>query len=554
MLLVGILSAAFFTCLLNAGTLGPLIRGESGRAQMGTSVDERYYFALIRDGATGYSNLGNVSLKEHRFDTGAASYAPLLQGSLMRLFHWDIAMTVLFGYIAGPFLFVLLLFFVLLSLLRSPVAAAASALTIAASVGSLSLLRSISPQITITVFVLSLAVYVVRERTPLHFLQRGLLIGVLFFFHIIYAGFLLLIEGVDFLLALLRGTSLPCAVRRAVLVAVPALLAALLKFSLGSLTQDMVASADTYRRMGMIPSHMPAAPGLQITIVATVIALVLLRRYRSDMRTEIDLLMVLLTAGLLALNQSLLHGIDVVFGLYYALPIHILLSISWTFIVWDLLRCMPRVRMVVLSGVSMVTLSSLLVAVNAWTMQSRSEYALLQASGIPAVLDQLQRLPRERVILAPYAIADLVPVFTDHYVAFNHYSRYQVARDEELADRYLLQESLFPSPPGTEDHTYNLVFGLYAGNLAARERTACRVFSLFRMSDAQCRRDIRSKIYHQDLLTKLDRKKIDSVHLLRTFHVDILVTPSAALSAPFAQLCSKTQEVGGFFIHECQAS
>jgi hypothetical protein len=144
-------------------------------------------------------------------------------------------------------------------------------------------------------------------------------------------------------------------------------------------------------------------------------------------------------------------------------------------------------------------------------------------------------------------------VFTKHFVAFNRYARYQYAPDRELADRYLLQEALFPTPPAAIDRTYNLVFGLSAGNAAARTRNACIVSHFLSGTWRDCTTDIRAHIAHQEVLALLDQSQPDIIGLLRKYSVDTIVTMSP-LPGEVSTHCTQMQKIGPYTIHACRFS
>ncbi len=544
---VGILAAIVFTVVLNASTIVAMTRGQAGYAQMGTSVDEAFYFALIRDTAEGHVALGNASLREHRTDIGGMSYAPWLQGLTMRVWGLDIITIVLAGDVLFPMIVVLLFFVAMRGPGRSDIFAALAAFIAASAVGA-GFLRSISPQVTLIFYVAYVAVFLAGRRTHAHYWLRGLLIALMIYLHAVYAVHLLLIELLDAPVRW-RQSGLRVSLRETGRVWLPIVIAIVGKVCLSMLAADTLALADLYRRLGTIPSHWPPMSSLQLLLPITAAILAfsaMLRTYSRDRQTDIRLLL-LVTAGFLALNQSIIHGIDVIFGLYYTLPLTLVLWLAWMFL---LSRWAWGTWQVPVAACIAVWLASPLVAVAVSSVRASDVPDPQPSPAVAQVLERLQKLPGEHVVLAPYEIANLVPVFTRHYALFTQYARYQQASDAELAERYLLQLAVFPSEQPV-DPTYNEVFGLYAGNLAARHRTACVFFGGFRTAPLDCPLDIRGHIYHQELLSRLDARSIDPAVLLQRYGVDILVT-DVPLPQNVDTVCRQLTTVEQYRIYGCE--
>jgi hypothetical protein len=564
--LPAILASLAAMMIINGGTFFSGLRHGIGIAEMGTSSDAAYYFALIRDAATGHMNLGHASLKEHADDFGSSTYAPLPQGLLMRVTGLRLSEVVYLWGLLCSFLATFLLCMIFRPLVRDDRLAALLGFSVFAWTVGLAILRPLSPQITLTLLLASVALIVRghggRDRPWRggtewwRFALRGLAIALLLYAQIVWAAYLLLVEACDFFVRRGWKTGWKLEIKSLAWFALPLGIAVAIKLILSGLTSDPVAAEDMIHRLGLISSHYPAAPKLQLELVLTIlVALVVRYRFGAAACSRMNVLLVLLVAGVLALNQSVVHGKDAIFGLYYAQPLKVILWIAWLTMLFTILpsKAWRFGAAGALAAYMLFTLSH--QAVEQYRLQE-SERVTIGESGVPSVLAWLRIQPQDSVVLAPYPVADLVPVFTDDYVLFNRYARYQTARDSELAERYLLQEAFFPTPADKKDDTYNLVFGLYAGNASARQRTACRIKAKLAGADAACDFTIRDAIIHQDVLKTLDENKPDVAALLRKFHVDFIVMPLSKefpLPEEAQALCQEVANVGpGYVIYACQ--
>ncbi len=543
--LAGSILALLCTLLLNAASLRAFFVGSLTLSHLGlesVSADEAHYFAMISDAAEGNLRLGNVSLLEHREDPNVSTFSPLVQGMLFRFTSMELPTVILFGDLLFPFLGVLILFLGLAPFLGSSVVIASVTLSALSSVGWL---RTINPQFSILFLLLGIALFL-RARTVdgLRFaFLRGTLIAITVFVHVLYAEFLLFAEALAFLALMVIHRRFDRDVFfRAFAVVIPVLVVFALKGILLS-SADPSLLADTYRRLGVIPSRLPAAPILQLMTMVTMVTLVFSRELVHPLPDALRYgLLCLLGAGLLCLNQSVLLGIDLVFGLYFTLPITIVLRLAWASLFLLCLRRAIVVRLAVVVACALWSFTPLFQS----TFLPPADNAALQ--GAEEVLHALQDEVFPLVILAPIVVSNLVPIETQHSVVFNQYAHFQSVSDEELADRFLLEQSFFEIEGQKEDPLFSWVFGLYAGNLAARTRTACRMMAL--VSPRDCTVDARSFIVHQHVLRRLESRTVNQVALLRRFHVGLLITQET-LSEGLEALCPLDREVGSYRIHRC---
>lgn len=542
---VGFCIAAVFTLLLNAASLRSFAHGRLTMTQLGLdniSADEAHYFAMIKDAAEGSVNLGNTSLKEHRSDPNVSTFAPLLQGSLMRFFGLRLESVILLGDILFPFFGAFILFMILSAFRFTMIDAALVTLF---SLSSVAWQRSVNPQISVPLLLLCIGLFLLSFRaSKRQLLLQGLLTALLVFVHVLYAEFLIASELVLLTLRLLfLQKNRRLVFQRSLLTVLPTLIACGIKILItGSMSSEV--SVDTYRRLGMIPSHLPAAPMMQLTILLTLALFLLFRKRKLCGASPIfDGLSLLLIGGLFCLNQSIVSGFDLVFGLYFAVPIVILLRMMWLGLLLSFAPIPLLVRRVL---AALLVIASLLPVFSA--LNDRS----VRDDSYDVVIAALASEPtKEEVILAPIEVSNLIPVLTSHFVVFNQYAHFEPALDSEMTDRFLLEKSLFPIVREEGDPLFSWVFGLYAGNLAARTRTACRIEAFFTHED--CKKDPRSFVFHQDLLKRLEAGTVDRKAMLKKFQVDLIVSENK-LPPDIRSLCPLEKSIGSYRIYRCTLS
>ncbi len=543
---VGFIIACAFTFLLNVSSIRDFAQARLTFFDLGfdnVSADEAHYFAMIRDVADGLFNLGNTSLQEHQSDPNVSTYAPLLQGSLIRFFDTDFTMAILIGDVLFPFLGVLILFIALSLLGFSLFDAALMALF---SLSAIGWQRSINPQISIPLFLFATGAFFIGNIRPSKrgWMLQGALTAVLIFVHVLYAELLLAAElCVAFFHYVRTGEAKRRIFVRLGCTVAPSFVAFVVKVLLtAGLSPDVLS--DTYRRLGMIPSHLPAAPMLQLQIALTLaIVFVLRRRKLISENAILESLSFLLIATLLCLNQSIVSGVDLVFGLYFAVPAAIFLRLLWMSVILSFIPIPLRVRRIL--AVLIVAFSLLpLMRLELQEHSAENEAARMYAPLIAWLVSE----PGDKVILAPIEIANLIPIVSSHSVVFNQYAHFGSASDEELADRFLLEKSLFPIVREEGDPLFSWVFGLYAGNLSARSRTACRLFDPF-VRDA-CTNDPRSFVFHQDQLRRLEAGTVGRKKMLEKFNVDFIISETE-LSPDLLSLCPFDRTVAAYRVHRC---
>lgn len=543
--IIGTLLGLVFTLVLNAASLRAWSMQRLTVADLGAdsgSADEVYYFALIRDVRDGHMNLGNASLLEYQDAPAVAGFALLPQGLVARFTTLDLATVILLGDLLFPLLICCLAFLLFRKCVGSSLSAGLLALSFMAWWGT-GWLRSMHPQVTMTVFLLALLMFV-SDREGRKMYQRGISLFFLFLVQPILAAYMLTVEGIDALLQWKHSKSFATVLQKRWPLAVYVCSAALLHVGLQR-GADAEVLAQTYQRRGLILSHLPAAPQTQLILFVFLgISLWIIRSKRlTDFVSK--LMPVLLVAGLIVLNQSLIHGRDAVFGLYYRLP---LLLVVWLAPAWAASHILSRrlasmfaVLVLVLSGQRMWQNMRITVPQNI----VRSE--MLRNSDVQMVMQELVKYPKTQVVLAPIEISNLVPVMTQHYALFTQYAHFEYAPDLELAERYLLLRSFFPLPAEQTVEGDPLVFGIFAGNAYARTKILCSVHLI----SVGCDKKLSDFIPDQTIRQFVDAGVIDQLALLRKFDVTTVVTDKA-LPNIMRRFCEDPVRAGRYSIFSCR--
>lgn len=544
-LVLGALLGLMFTLTLNAGSLARLLDHRLTVTDLGVeigSADEVYYFALLRDVRDGHLSLGNASLYEHRNASSVAGYALLPQGVLARLTNFDLTRIVLFGDVFFPFAICALAFLLLRRFLTSDVLSALFTLGFMMWWGG-GWLRSMNPQVTMTLFLLSLLVFV-SDPNGTNIYPRGAMLFLLLLVQPIYAAYMLTVEGLDSLMLWMRSRSLRDVIRQRWPLAAYVVAAGLLQMGLQR-GADAMTLLETYQRRGLIPSHLPTAPLTQLLLLALLGCTVWLLRCKRAADASARLLPILLIAGVIVLNQSLLHGRDAVFGLYYRYPLSFVLMLT---MVWILDHVLPRRMLALLAVIAVVGISVQMFSVlSLMTLRSRLRGDAFLDSDVPAVMQVLSEYPQPQIVLAPLEISNLVPVLTQHYALFTQYAHFEYASDRELAERYLLLQSFFPLLPEHTVEGHPLVFGIYAGNVYARTKILCRLH----LTQSGCEQQLSDFIPDQSVRRFVEAGAIDPLPLLAKYGVTVVVTDHPL--PPFmVSRCTQSALVGHTTIFDCR--
>lgn len=506
------------------------------------SADEIFYMAVIHDVADGYFNVGNTSFFEHRNAPSVIGYTSLLQGFIMHFFSLSLETVLLIGDVLFPLLIGCVIYLILSRCEKDTRVVVLGVFAIMAWKG-LGWLRVLSPQITGLLFLGTLLTFF-YDGTRSH-MSRGVLIALLLLTQPVYAAYVLLAEGLlffidwkkdGFLHALSIHAPIICAVTGAVF----------LRFFFSIHTADLVALADTYRRIGLTPTRIFAAPGLQILILLTlVLHRFSVQRLHSFSRLDHVIIPVLFLSSFLVLWQSVFLGVDANFGLYYTFPIHCFL---WIVFFRSMSLLLPVSFRVLCSG-CIAIFYVLSFSTQVWR-SSPSAPTSLSFLTIEHVLSSISDTTSIRIVAAPIAISNFVPVLTPHYTFFTQYAHFQYASDQELAERYLTHNALFPLESNYTVEGDPLVFGLYAGNLSAKKRSWCRILMRLGLSQGPCNQRLVDFIYHQDVREFMENANINIIEMLKKYRVNTMIDRKPLPSA-IIRYCVPRVTVEQYTVYDC---
>ena len=329
-ILIGLALSCTVTAIFNVGNMLILARGpEAALERHSDTIDEDYYLALIGEAADGHTRMGNAALKEHRDDQSIVTRFPLVHAGIMRATGISRWQALILMDILCPLLLTFLFFLAIRGLLqRDSIALFA---TIAAlSLWSVGLLNAVNPKMVLLPVALYLAIlWGVKTQKPLHYILRGVLLGVMLYVYPHFFLFFSAVEGCDLVRRILaKKESNRSLCLQELLIALPLGILALPKV-IAAFSAKTPEEIDVWHRFA-ITSHQPSGPMLQLLVLLTIIGLWIVRqRNRSDTRS-IDLLLTCLSAALLALNQSVLHGIELMFALHYERLLLLFVLLSFT--------------------------------------------------------------------------------------------------------------------------------------------------------------------------------------------------------------------------------
>ncbi len=543
---LGILLGIVFTLILNTANIRAWSEQRLTIADLGAeigSADEVYYFALMQDVRDGHLNLGNASLFEYQAAPAVAGFALLPQGLLALYTRLELATVALAGDILFPLLATALAFLIFRRFLGSDVVSALSVLAFMSYWGG-GWQRSMHPQVTMVVFLLSLLAFV-SDPEGRKMYPRGAALFLLLIVQPIFAAYMLTVEGIDALLDWKISKNLRSVLQKRWPLAVYVCAALLLQFGL-QYGADATVLAETYRRRGLILSHLPTAPLTQVTLLILLAFSVWIIRTKRAIDATSRILPILLVSGLVVLNQSVVHGRDAVFGLYYRYPLSFVL---WLAVAWVAYRVLPRRAVTVLAVVMLTFTGQHMLQEMLQITQPRNlaRSVEFRDSDLRGVMQELAQRPRTEVVLGPIDISNLVPVLTQHYSLFTQYAHFEFAPDKELAERYLLLKSLFPLP---SEHTVEgdpLVFGIFAGNAYARYKTMCRLH----LTTVGCEKKLPDFIADQSVRMLIESGSIDQLALLKRFGVTTVVT-ERPLPLFMQSACKEPVRVGRYTIFSCR--
>lgn len=532
-----------FSLVLNAGTMRALMHGTANLGTVGVNIgsaDETYYFSAMRQASLGHT--GSASLVEHRDTSSVGGYGAWVQGGLMRIFGLDLLPVIIIGDFVFPGLIAALIFLVFLHFMEA-VGLALFAATAFMGWWDVGLLRSVSPQITMLPLLLSL-LFFIKDREYRYAWLRGVVLLLAFLCQPLFGVYIVVLEALDALVSW-RSKKLSLVLRERIPLALGVIAYGLVQM-MSSSGIDTTELADTYRRRGLILSHLPAAPKLLLALLLLlpVHRIATLGKKHLPARRTVSCM---LFAGIVVLSQAVLHGHDAIFGLYYRVPVMLVIAVALVCMLLGTgLRKWSRPVLGIYAAAYLFSFLATLLLVIPRAEQEARAFA---DSDIPSAVESLGSHTGTLVVLAPIDVENMVPLLTKHAALFTQYARYDVASDQELAERYLLQQAIFPLPQELVQEGSPLVFGLYGGNMYAKAKTVCSFWSGLGFRQDGCDKTLSDFIFHQDVRTFIDEGKIDAPALLKKYGVTTVITDKS-LPAILKRACKKS---GGdsYVVYDC---
>lgn len=449
------------------------------------SADELFYLTRIRESADGYRNIGSPIMKERREQAYPLGHLFENIVSLpITLFGWRIKTLsiVLDGLFPALLAFTAWFAFAPILPRKKWRILALSMLFLGSEI--ILWKRPISPQETAILPLLYLWLFLSPDRlTQKKTLLRSILIGLMLYSYPFHWTYCLAVEGTLWMneirgrrtLSLQQIKQISYAMIPFVLIGIPWLI----NHSLLSTNPDY---SETMSRLGLIARRLPVAPILQLKVLLCLLSLWITARWTGD-RTRTTSVVILLIAGLLVLNQTLITGKEAEFGNHYINILMIPFVLTIVLVIEELTkksRLLTLIALCCLSGaVILVTVHSTL---NSWMIFRAQKDTAVERSQTERILDLLSTLPSEQVVLTESSFASTLTTYTSHY-PFTSFDAYMyLASDEELIQRAQIYNLLFrqaPIPPRG-------VFGTRYENQRLYARTLCSIRSILRLSAEEC--------------------------------------------------------------------
>jgi hypothetical protein len=516
-------------CIVNGGALTEALLFRNGDIPLMESTvheDELRYLAKIREASEGKWLMGNPFLKEYaREGFSPSGFVEWMPASLMRLLHGDLGMTLFITDILCTLVALLIARLWLGRLLGSrPLVWLCMLAFVTSTLGGelFGILRDVTPKFTWPLLGLYLLLLTLPGRATFRqTLLRGCVIAATFYTYPYHWVLILLTEGCflgyRFLSPLWPMSSratrdIPAALR----AVLPHALAAFLPLAVLApplfLAKRSILSrpefADFYDRYHIVYTRIPAAPKLQMIVLAALIAcgltlfFLMKKRKKPARETLEEVLPVLLplVAMMALLNANVVTGKDPELLGHGGRVIMPVVTAAYAVVASKLL---PKRTLHTAS----VAVFAVLLIVTGFTShaewrRAHDAYDAWRSSPELQALEWLdQNLPSERVIAAPRILSERIPVFTSHYVFFGAGAHFFFVPTDELADRYLGWVALYPweqEPTGTATV---IIFGNHPGAQWSKERT---VYEL--LHDDSFPKTMADYIPRQDLRRLLDER------------------------------------------------
>lgn len=449
------------------------------------SSDELFYLTRIQESADGYRNIGNPMMKERREQ--AYPLGHLLENIVslpITLFDWRIKTLSIVLDGLFPTLLALTAWFAFAPILPQKKWRILALSMLFLGTEIILWKRPISPQQTAILPLLYLWAFLTPDRlSSKKTLLRSILIGLMLYSYPFHWTYCLAVEGTLWMNEIRRRRTLSLQhIKQISYAMIPFVLMGipwLINHSLLSTNPDY---SDTMSRLGLISRRLPVAPTLQLKVLLCLLSLWITTRWTRD-RTRTAPVVILLIAGLLVLNQTLVTGKEAEFSSHYINVLMIPFILTIALVAKELTkksRLLTVIALCCLSGVVIVvTVHS---TMNSWMIFRARKDGVVERSHTEHILDLLHTLPSEQVVLTESSFTSTITTYTSHYPFASFDAYMYLASDEELIQRAQIYNLLFTEVPISPRG----VFGTRYENQRLYARTLCRIQSLMHPSTEDC--------------------------------------------------------------------
>jgi hypothetical protein len=439
--------------------------------------DESFYMARVQEVFNGYSSAGQPFIYEHREEKYPfRNLEEKILGGVMRLFNWKIKTVMILGDVLFPFLLVLLFWLAVKEILPSRMWRTLLVVTFFLTTYMFVWRRPVIPQMTFIWPFLYYYAFLTQRNNRLSFCAvRGVLVGLMFYSYPYQWTYCLSVEGL-LILSRLRSTSLHDQLKMFAAFAVPFFITifpwglTMIAMQGNPLYEDLVS------RSGFVDSHWPTGPFIQLKIALTLSFLLFTIRIRGWKREQLPILL-LLFAGFIVYNQTLITGKELEFSSHYSRIVRFGIWIAVFYSASQLLPLTHRIAKPIIGSICVVLIFSVVSGVQqgfANFIPPEKE----ERNELRIIITTLNELPNEQVIVANELMSHHIPVYSSHYPFFSASANLHMVETSELLKRARAQQFIFPH----EIVEPRDVFSFTHVNQALHRKQVCKLKTLLEFS------------------------------------------------------------------------
>ncbi len=447
------------------------------------SGDELFYLTRIQEAVDGHRHIGSPTIFERRDQSYPLGI--LFENVLslpITLMGWRMKTLSIVSDALLPFLLAFMTWFAFLRMIPDRRWRAVTLSMIFLGGGIVLWRRPISPQAVSILPVLWMWLLLSNTRASRRsVLLRSMLIGLMVYSYPFHWTYCMAVEGVLWVITLLRTRHVKSALLSAFTLCIPFLIMAT-PWILQSITASHdPAYGETLSRLGLIARRMPVGPFLQLKILF--IGLFVWWTSRKDTDTNVLTLYAMLGAGLLVLWLPLITGKEAEFTNHYEKILIFPLALGLVRGMMQWTKQSIRMTSIAIGISSLIvasmTLSSLQESFRAFAQSRPTDSERTMLAG---TLATLQALPRESVLLTENSFASTLTTYTSHYAYMSSTAYMYLAPDSDIVERGRVYNRLVPyevlSPRG--------IYGTRYENRMLYARAQCTVLSLIGMAGERC--------------------------------------------------------------------